>query len=93
MSRNVYESLVIGWLIIFTLSGCSDEMDPTPAGAESTGVQDLSVPTITLNEAELDWVGQQIFRNECSAKKACLVQWNKGEAFPSLGIGHFFWYP
>ena len=67
MSRNVYESLVIGWLIIFTLSGCSDEMDPAQAEAESTGVQDLSAPTITLSDAELDWVGQQIFRNECSA--------------------------
>ena len=93
MSRNVYESLVIGWLIIFTLSGCSDEKDPPPAGAESTSVQDPSAPTITLSDAELDWVGQQIFRNECSAKKACLVHWNKGEAFPSLGIGHFIWYP
>src|SRR5690606_40272199 len=23
----------------------------------------------------------------------CLVHWNEGEAFPSLGIGHFIWYP
>lgn len=93
MSRNVYESLVIGWLIIFALAGCSDEMDHTPAGAESKSVQGISVPEIALSKAELDWVGQQIFRNECSGKKACLVHWNEGEAFPSLGIGHFIWYP
>jgi len=93
MSRNVYESLVIGWLIIFALSGCSDEMDTAQAETESISVQDPGAPTITLSEPELDWVGQQIFRNECSGRRDCLVHWNKGEAFPSLGIGHFIWYP
>ena len=24
---------------------------------------------------------------------SCPVHWNQGEAFPSLGIGHFIWYP
>ncbi len=33
-----------------------------------------------------------------SAKQMCrdnkgLVSWNRGEAFPSLGIGHFIWFP
>ncbi|WP_094707604.1 hypothetical protein [Hahella sp. CCB-MM4] len=49
--------------------------------------------SIALTPEQLDWVGQKIFQNECSGKESCLVHWNEGEAFPSLGIGHFIWYP
>lgn len=45
-----------------------------------------------LNEAELLWLGDQIFANECNSRPACLTAWNEGEDFPSLGIGHFIWY-
>ncbi|MBE0484611.1 PQQ-dependent sugar dehydrogenase [Marinobacter sp.] len=48
---------------------------------------------MTLDSQALAWVGEQIFRNECAARHQCLVHWNEGEAFPSLGIGHFIWYP
>lgn len=48
---------------------------------------------LALSEAQLEWVGGRIFQNECAGRRACLVHWNKGEAFPSLGIGHFIWYP
>jgi len=48
---------------------------------------------LNLNKEELQWVGLQIYRNECAAKRECLVTWNQGEDFPSLGIGHFIWYP
>jgi hypothetical protein len=45
-----------------------------------------------LNHQQLDWLGQQIFANECSSRHQCLTSWNPGEDFPSLGIGHFIWY-
>ncbi|GGC74355.1 PQQ-dependent sugar dehydrogenase [Marinobacter halophilus] len=48
---------------------------------------------MTLDPQALTWVGEQIFRNECAGRHECLVHWNEGEAFPSLGIGHFIWYP
>lgn len=48
---------------------------------------------ISLSEAQLGRVGEKIFQNECAGKMECLVHWNRGEAFPSLGIGHFIWYP
>ncbi|WP_207308986.1 hypothetical protein [Marinobacter salicampi] len=48
---------------------------------------------LRLSDAELTVVGQKVFQNECAGKTSCLVHWNKGEAFPSLGIGHFIWYP
>jgi hypothetical protein len=34
-----------------------------------------------------------IFMNECSGKEQNLLYWSPDEAFPSLGIGHFIWYP
>lgn len=48
---------------------------------------------IELDGQSLDWIGNRIFQNECAGQEACLVHWNEGEAFPSLGIGHFIWYP
>lgn len=38
-------------------------------------------------------IGQKIWQNECSGSVAGLTTWNSGEEFPSLGIGHFIWYP
>lgn len=48
---------------------------------------------LALSPSQLDWVGGRIFQNECASRTECLVHWNEGEAFPSLGIGHFIWYP
>jgi hypothetical protein len=48
---------------------------------------------LPLTPAQLTWVGERIFQNECANQPMCLVHWNEGEAFPSLGIGHFIWYP
>ncbi|MDX1633888.1 MAG: hypothetical protein R3280_04580 [Marinobacter sp.] len=56
---------------------------PAPAGPA----------TLALSDRQLVWVGNRIFQNECAGKRTCLVHWNQGEAFPSLGIGHFIWYP
>jgi len=64
-----------------------DVNQPQVAGE---GVSDIS---LVLKPAQLDWIGQQIFQNECAGQFRCLVHWNDGEAFPSLGIGHFIWYP
>lgn len=38
-------------------------------------------------------LGKRIWANECAGSVQGLVSWNAGEAFPSLGIGHFIWYP
>lgn len=79
------------------LAGCdSDNKVPSgDSGTVDTESPDLRTGDISLalTSAQLDWVGQQIFRNECAGRFECLVHWNDGEAFPSLGIGHFIWYP
>jgi len=58
------------------------------AGAGAVRGQNVSLP-----DDELAVIGEKIFNNECGGKSACLVSWNEGEDFASLGIGHFIWYP
>ena len=38
-------------------------------------------------------IARRIWLNECGGKLYNLVAWNVGEEFPSLGIGHFIWFP
>lgn len=38
-------------------------------------------------------IARKIWQNECAGTVKGLVSWNRGEAFPSLGIGHFIWFP
>ncbi|MCB9772209.1 MAG: hypothetical protein H6754_06625 [Candidatus Omnitrophica bacterium] len=48
---------------------------------------------ITLTASQVQWIGDKIYENECSSKSEHLLEWNDGEEFLSLGIGHFIWYP
>ncbi|MGI8605437.1 MAG: hypothetical protein ACR2OZ_20885 [Verrucomicrobiales bacterium] len=48
---------------------------------------------IELSPALTARIGQRIWKNECGGTVDGLTSWNKGEDFPSLGIGHFIWYP
>lgn len=55
----------------------------------------LPVPAmaLTLSPSDMSRVGKMVWQNESGGTVEGLVAWNKGEAFPSLGIGHFIWYP
>lgn len=46
-----------------------------------------------LSPSEIQQIGQKIWRNECGGRIDLLTFWNKQEPFPSLGIGHFIWFP
>lgn len=46
-----------------------------------------------ISAEERQSLAQKIFLNECGGNTAKLLHWNNGEEFPSLGIGHFIWYP
>jgi hypothetical protein len=48
---------------------------------------------INLSEQDAKRVGEQIWQNEGASKIENLVVWNEGEDFPSLGLGHFIWFP
>lgn len=46
-----------------------------------------------LSAAQKAAIGRKIWQNESGATVTGLTAWNVGEEFPSLGIGHFIWYP
>ncbi len=48
---------------------------------------------IVISQQQAEIIGEKIWLNEGAGKFDNLVVWNKGEDFPSLGIGHFIWYP
>ncbi len=50
-------------------------------------------PQLTLTQSQKAKIGQRIWNNECGGRVMGLTSWNGGEEFPSLGIGHFIWYP
>lgn len=49
--------------------------------------------SVSISTFELQKIGELIYKNETGSKKDNLIVWNFGEEFPSLGIGHFIWYP
>lgn len=53
----------------------------------------FSLHALDISPGEAETIGKGIFFNECSGKQEKLLWWNEGEDFPSLGIGHFIWYP
>ena len=53
----------------------------------------LPVWGLTISEEEAQDAGRRIWLNECGGRVDGLTSWNQGEDFPSLGIGHFIWYP
>lgn len=49
--------------------------------------------SFSITDEQIGKIAQKIWINECGGTIAGLTHWNKGENFPSLGIGHFIWYP
>jgi len=58
---------------------------------EAADVLTLALPE--LSDADYRWIGSRIYQNEALGKAEYLTHWNEGEDFPSLGIGHFIWFP
>ncbi|MGC8119275.1 hypothetical protein [Marinobacter sp. VGCF2001] len=92
--KTVNLVLILLWAL--SLAACDNDSEQGSAapGSDLAAVPgDVVEVTLALDPAQLDWVGQKVFQNECAGRLQCLVHWNQGEAFPSLGIGHFIWYP
>lgn len=53
----------------------------------------MNAQTISLSDTQALEIGKRIWKNECAGTVNGLTSWNGGEAFASLGIGHFIWYP
>ena len=52
-----------------------------------------TVYALSVSSQDASKIGEKIWKNECAGTMEGLTNWNKGENFASLGIGHFIWYP
>lgn len=70
---------------VVLLSACAPAEGPTVSG------RGQALPE--LSAAQKAMIGRKIWQNECGGTVSGLTTWNTGEEFPSMGIGHFIWYP
>lgn len=81
---SLYPRLLPGFLAL-SLAGCvSTDTPMTPVSSSAK---------INLSSSDAEIIGKKIWQNECGGTVDGLTSWNSGENFPSLGIGHFIWYP
>ncbi len=68
---------------------------PVPVVTQITAASQLatSYRLPSLSSAQTIKLGKKIWHNESAGKVDGLTHWNVGEEFPSMGIGHYIWYP
>lgn len=76
-------------LLLLSLSLCAC----TPATPTNAPNNVITSPQSNLSANQRARIGQKIWQNESAGKLSGLTAWNNGEEFPSMGIGHFIWYP
>ena len=87
--------LLTALLILCSLNSLSANLSSSKKASKPAQISESSEKKdifSNISKAELNTIGEKIFKNEAGGIKKDLVYWNKGENFPSLGIGHFIWY-
>ncbi len=76
-------SLLVVFLLLsfLAVAGCSDSRDAAR----------LELPEV--DTSGYYWIASRIYENETRGQTKYLTYWGAGEDFPSLGIGHFIWFP
>lgn len=82
--KNAFSFLFL--IPVLILSSCATGSSSKSGGSTPAG-------TIRMSISDKQKLAKAIWRNECGGTVNGLTSWNQGEDFPSLGIGHFIWYP
>lgn len=77
--------------IVCLVTACS--ADPPRTAQSATTAPAQAASALKLTAAQKSLIGRKIWQNESAGKVEGLTAWNDGEEFPSMGIGHFIWYP
>ena len=77
--------LLLPLTLVAVACGTASPLAAAPAASAAAGDH--------LSPAQKAAIGRKIWQNECAGTIDGLTTWNAGEEFPSLGIGHFIWYP
>jgi len=72
---------------------CAAGLALAAAGSAAPPAKPLPPAATPLSDTQKTAIGRKIWHNECAGTVDGLTTWNAGEEFPSLGIGHFIWYP
>ena len=87
--------LLTALLILCSLNSLSGNLSSSKKTSKPAQISESAEKKdifLNISKAELNTIGEKIFKNEAGGIKKDLAYWNKGENFPSLGIGHFIWY-
>lgn len=79
--------------ISLALSACTPAQQVIKPVTSPLQVAPQARATSQLSIAQKEKIGHKIWQNESGGKIEGLTVWNQGEEFPSLGVGHFIWYP
>lgn len=97
--------VVITLIALMTAAGCiATDRSVKHANRPSTPIKlpkQLNLPEAAktqlkaqgIDPQQLQAIGQKIFQNETGGKLENVIFWSKNESFPSLGVGHFIWFP
>jgi len=78
---------------VIACSPASSTPPAIPATGPSLGASTGQPASTGLSPVARKKIGLKIWQNESGGKVTGLTHWNVGEEFPSMGIGHFIWYP
>ena len=87
--------LLTALLILCSLNSLSGNLSSSKKTSKPAQISESAEKKdifLNISKAELNTIGEKIFKNEAGGVKSNLIYWNEGENFPSLGIGHFIWY-
>ena len=79
-------------LLAGMLAACTPEPPPEPA-PDALPEPETVFELPALDDTDYRWIAALIYRNEAHGQVRNLTHWGAGEDFPSLGIGHFIWFP
>ncbi len=83
-------------VIAASLVACTPSSNSSPAQTPANSQNrpaSIATSSSFLSPAQKATIGNKIWQNESGGTQSGLTAWNDGESFPSLGIGHFIWYP
>jgi hypothetical protein len=81
---------LLAFFTVVSFTACAPAEAPVGGGGGGGG-GGRALPE--LSAAQKAAIGRKIWQNESGGTVNGLTTWNAGEEFPSLGIGHFIWYP
>ncbi len=88
ITKKLWFSVALSTLL---LTSCAKQATATGGASEVLYPEDVTKPK--LSQYELNVISEKIYQNETSGNPKNLMFWSKNETFPSIGIGHFIWYP